>query len=149
MTQQRPETRTTDASIADRAADALDAAREKAVDAYDAARERALEARDQARTSVGDNALVALGGGLALGAIVAALLPTTRRERALVGPYADKVKARASDAVGAAKDAGTARLGELGLTKTAGQDVIRQIIDGATDAIKASAKAAAGAAKGK
>ena len=143
MTEQRK-----DPSLTDRASDAYDAAREKAVDAYDAARERAIEARAQAKKSVGDNALVALGGGLALGAIVAALLPTTRRERDLVGPYADKVKAKASDAVGAAKEAGTSRLGELGITKTAGQDVIRQIIDGATDAIKASAKAAAGSVKG-
>ena len=135
-------------SLTERAGESLDNAREAAIDAYDTAREQAAQARKQATKSVGDNPLVALGGGLALGAIVAALLPTTRRERDLVGPYADRIRDKATDAVGAAKDAGNARLGELGLTKTAGKDIIKQIIDGATDAVRASAKAAASSVKG-
>lgn len=135
-------------SLSERAEETLDNARERAIEAYDAARDKAGEAREQAARSVGDNPLIALGGGLALGAVIAALLPVTRRERDLVGPYADRVRDRANEAIGAAKDAGVSRLGELGLTKDAGRDIVRQIIDGATDAAKTSAKAAAGAVKG-
>lgn len=122
--------------------------RERAIESYDADRKRGARGRHNAG-SIGDNPLVALGGGLALGAIIAAVLPTTRRERDLVGPYADRLKDRANDAIGAARDAGVSRLGELGLTKDAGRDVIRQIFEGTKDAARTSAKAAAGTVKGK
>ena len=55
----------------------------------------------------------------------------------------DNIRDKASAAVEAAKSAGEARLGELGLTRDAGGEAIRSIVDGATDALKASAKAAA------
>jgi hypothetical protein len=61
---------------------------------------------------------------------------------------ADSIRDKASAAVNAAKDAGTARLGELGLTRDAGGEAVRSIIDGATDALKASAKAAATKVRG-
>ena len=41
-----------------------------------------------------------------------------------------------------------ARLDELGLTRDAGGEAMRQIVDGATDALKASAKAAATKVRG-
>jgi hypothetical protein len=131
-------------SQSDRPRDAGGSSRERSIAAYESSRGKA----GTARSPVGDNPLIALGGGLALGAVIAALIPTSRRERELVGPYADRLRDRASEAVTAAKDAGVARLDELGLTKDAGRDIVRQIIDGATDAAKTSAKAAAGAVKG-
>lgn len=132
------------ASPSERSNDSGSRRRERSIAAYDSSRDKTAAVR----SPVGDNPLIALGGGLALGAVIAALLPTSRRERELVGPYADRIRDRASDAVSAAKDAGVSRLGELGLTKDAGRDIVRQIIDGATDAAKTSAKAAAGAVKG-
>lgn len=129
-------------TLRDRAEDVYDNAREKAVEAYDSARDAASKAGRDAGKKVGETPLIALGGGLALGAIIAALLPTTRKERELLGPVTDRIKDTAKDAATSARDAGTARLGELGLTKTAGKDVMQQIIEGALDALKTSAKAA-------
>lgn len=136
-----------DISLRDRAEDAYDNAREKAVEAYDSARDAAKKAGRDAGKQVGEAPLIALGGGLALGAIIAALLPTSKKEKQLLGPVTDRIKDSAKGAADAARDAGTARLGELGLTKTAGKDVMQQIIDGALDALKTSAKAASDSVK--
>ncbi len=109
--------------------------RERAIDAYDSARRKATG-------GVEDAPLLALAGGLAAGAVLAALLPASRKERELLGPVADRIKDKASDAVSAAKEAGQARLDELGLTRDKGSETLRTIFEGAGDAAKASAEAA-------
>jgi hypothetical protein len=109
--------------------------RERAIEAYGSARRKAAGGLDEAP-------LLALAGGLAAGAVLAALIPASRKEREVLGPVADRIKDRATDAVNAAKDAGQARLGELGLTKDKGTETIRSILEGAGDAAKASAEAA-------
>jgi len=135
-------------TLRDRADDALDSARERAVTAYDSARDGAATAGRKASDQLGEAPLAVIVGGIAAGAILAALLPTSRRERELLAPVTDSLKDKAAAAVSAAKDAGTARLGELGLTRDAGGEAMRSIIDGATDALKASAKAAATKVRG-
>ena len=109
-------------------------------------RERAIEAYDSARRKAGDGIgeapLLALAGGLAAGAVLAALIPASRKERELLGPVAGRIKDRAGDAVNAAKDAGQARLDELGLSRDKGVETLRTILDGAGDAAKVSAEAA-------
>ncbi|MEO8619335.1 MAG: hypothetical protein ABI412_08225 [Sphingomicrobium sp.] len=135
-------------SLRDRAEEAYDGARERAIETYDSARSTARKASRDAGDQIGEAPLIALGGGLALGALIAALLPTSKKEKELLGPVTDRIKESASGAADAARDAGTARLGELGLTKTKGSDVMRQVIDGALDALKTSAKAAATSVKG-
>ena len=109
--------------------------RERAIEAYDNARRKATGGIDEAP-------LLALAGGLAVGAALAALVPASRKERELLGPVADRIKDRASDAVSAAKDAGQARLDELGLTRDKGTETLRTILEGAGDAAKVSAEAA-------
>ena len=109
--------------------------RERAIEAYDNARRRAAGGIDEAP-------LLVLAGGLAAGAVLASLLPASRRERELLGPVAGRIKDRAGDAVNAAKDAGQARLDELGLTRDKGADTLRSIFEGASDAAKISAEAA-------
>ena len=109
--------------------------RERAVEAYDSARRKAAGGLDEAP-------LLALAGGIAVGAALAALIPATRKERELLGPVADRIKDKANDAVNAAKDAGQARLDELGLTRDKGSETDRTILEGAGDAAKASAEAA-------
>ena len=47
----------------------------------------------------------------------------------------------------AAKEAGTSRLAELGLTREKGAETLRSIFEGASDAAKVSAQAAVGAAR--
>ncbi len=135
-------------SLRDKAEDAIDGARERAIDAYDSARDSATAAGRKASDQLGEAPLAVLAGGIAAGAILAALLPTSRREKQLLAPVTDSLKDKASAAVEAAKSAGQARLGELGLTRDAGGEAFRSIVDGATDALKASAKAAATAVRG-
>ena len=147
MTTKRPKT-TKEPTLRDRADDAIDSARERAIPAYDSARDSAAAAGRTASDQLGEAPLAVLAGGIVAGAILAALLPTSRRERELLGPVTDSLRDKASAAVTAAKDAGTARLNELGLTRDAGGEAVRSIIDGATDALKVSAKAAATTVRG-
>lgn len=109
---------------------------------------KAREAADRLGDQFNEAPLLALGGGLALGALIAALVPMTRREREILGPVTDRIKDSATTAAQAAREAGTARLGELGLTRDRGNDVIRQIVEGATDALRTSARAAATSVRG-
>jgi len=115
-------------------------ARQRAAEAYDRAGRRASEGIDE-------SPLLVLAGGLAAGALIAALLPRTEAETRALGPVGQRLKGSAGAAAQAAREAGTARLGELGLTRERGSDVIRSIIDGVTDAAKTSAQAGLGAAR--
>jgi len=115
--------------------------RQRAIEAYGNARTRANDALDEAP-------LIALAGGLAAGALIAALLPRTRTEERLVRPVAKRAKETARSAAQAAKDAGNARLSELGLTPDKGKDTVRSLIDGAREAVCASAQAAASSVRG-
>ena len=109
--------------------------RERAVERYDNARRKAAGGIEEAP-------LLALAGGLAAGAVLASLLPASRKERELLGPVADRIKDKTGDAVSAAKQAGQARLDELGLTRDKGTETLRTILEGAGDAARASADAA-------
>ena len=115
--------------------------RQRAIEAYGNARTRANDALDEAP-------LIAIAGGLAAGALIAALLPRTRTEERLVRPVAKRAKETARSAAQAAKDAGNARLSELGLTPDKGKDAVRSLIDGAREAARASAQAAASSVRG-
>ena len=117
-------------------------ARERAIEAYDSTRRKAAGGLDEAP-------LIALAGGLAVGAALAALIPASRKERELLGPVAGKIKDRAGDAISAAKDAGQASLDDLGLTRDKGTDALRSIVEGAGTAARASAEAAVASLRGK
>jgi hypothetical protein len=115
-------------------------------------RTRAIEAYDSARRKAGDGIgeapLLALAGGLAAGAVLAALIPASRKERELLGPVAGRIKDRAGSAANAAKEAGQARLDELGLSRDKGAETLRNILEGAGDAAKVSAEAAVATLRG-
>ena len=117
------------------------------------ARLRAIEAYDNARDRVSDTLseapLIALAGGIAAGALIAALLPRTKSEARLVRPTARRVKETARAAYTAAKDTGSAKLDELGLNREKGEETIRSLLQGVTDAAKASGQAAYDAARNK
>src|SRR5512146_1493790 len=95
--------------------------------------------RARAADTLAEAPLLALAGGIAAGALIAALLPRTRTETRLVRPAARRVKDSARAAVEAARDAGTQRLDELGLTREKGATTIRNLLGGLTDAARASA----------
>ena len=136
------------ASLRDKAEDVIDGARERAITAYDSARDSAAAAGKKAGDQLGEAPLAVIVGGIAAGAILAALLPTSRRERQLLAPVTDNIRDKASAAVEAAKTAGQARLDELGLTRDAGGEAVRSIVDGVAQALKSSAQAAATSVRG-
>ena len=114
--------------------------RQRAIEAYEGA-------RDRASNTLGEAPLLALAGGLAAGALIAALLPRTDTEARLVKPTARRVKDSARAAVEAARDTGSQRLDELGLNRSKGEETIRSLLDGLSDAARASASAAADAVR--
>lgn len=111
------------------------------------ARQRAMEAYESATDTLGQAPLLALAGGLAAGALIAALLPRTEAETRLVRPTARRVTDTARVALKAARDTGSQRLDELGLNRDKGEETIRNLLEGLTDAAKASANAAVEAAR--
>lgn len=98
-----------------RAGEAYAAARERTLSAYGTARERAGSAYEATRGGLDANPVAALAGGLAVGAILAAVLPRSRAETELLGVAGRKLKEGLQQAAGAAKESGIAKLDELGV----------------------------------
>jgi hypothetical protein len=115
-------------------------ARQRAIEAYEGARGYATD-------TLGQAPLLALAGGIAAGALIAALLPRTEAETRALRPTARRVKDTAKAAFDAAKGTGTQRLDELGLNRDKAEDTIRSLLEGVADAAKASANAALEAAR--
>ena len=124
-------------------------ARQRAIEAYENARGGVADAGRKATDGLKEAPLIALAGGIAAGALIAALLPRTRAETKALRPTVRRVRQTAKAAVDAARETGKSRLDELGLTREKGERSLRSLFDGATDAAKASAKAAADAVRSK
>ncbi|MBV9528519.1 hypothetical protein [Sphingomonas sp.] len=122
-------------------------ARQRAIDAYDSARGSVADAGRRAADTLTEAPLIALAGGLAAGALIAALLPRTDAEDRWVRPTARRVRRSANAAFDAARTTGTQRLGEVGLSREKGEETIRSLLDRVTDVAKATAQAATDAAK--
>lgn len=142
----------------DRLEDAARAARDKTVAAYEGTREKAIAAYDKSREGVvtarkktGDGIdeapLLALGGGLALGLLIGALLPRSEREKQAMKDVGGKLNDRAHTAFDAAKSAGQSTLEEKGITANAAENVVRDVVKGIGSAARRSAEAAKEAAK--
>jgi hypothetical protein len=111
--------------------------RSRAIEAYDSALDSASGAGRRAGDTIAEAPLIALGAGAVIGALFAAMLPTSLRERALLRPYGKRVTDAGREAADAARRAGSDKLRELGLTP----DVLA---DKASEAAKATAQAAIG-----
>jgi len=109
--------------------------RQRAIEAYSGARDRAVDTLSEAP-------LLALAGGLAAGALIAALLPRTGTETRLVRPAARRVRESARAAFDAARDTGSDRLNAMGINRDKGEETIRSLLNGLSDAARASADAA-------
>lgn len=117
-------------------------ARQRAIEAYETARERTSE-------TLGEAPLLALAGGLAAGALIAALLPQTDSETRMVKPTARRVRQTAKVAYEAARATRTAELAAAGISRDKGEETIRNLLDGVVGAARASADAALDAARNK
>jgi len=114
--------------------------RQRAIEAYESARDRTAD-------TLGEAPLIFLAGGIAAGALIAALLPRTEAETRLVQPTARRVKNSARAALDAARDTGSQRLDEMGLNRQKGEQTIKSLLDGLSDAARVSANAAVDAVR--
>ena len=129
------------------ATDAVASARDKASTLASSARDGASQARLKTSDGIDANPVAALLGGLALGALAAAVLPRTRKEDELLGSAGSKINEKARTAAQAAMDAGQNKLDELGITKDAAMDKARELAQSAAGVVKETATAAASGAK--
>jgi hypothetical protein len=131
------------AGIKQRAARAGDYASEKIKTGGEAAR----AARRKAAEGVESFPVAALVGGLALGAALGALLPRTRQEEELLGSIGGAINDRAKEAVDAARDAGQAKLGELGISTDAAGKQVGKLIDSLAQVAETAGTAAVDAVR--
>lgn len=131
-----------------RASEAYAAARERTSSVYGSARQTASRAGQRTAQGVDSYPEAAILGGLALGAVVAALLPKTQRETQALGQVGRRINDTAREAVRAAKEAGQSRLQEAGLTPEGARQTLSDIASKASDVAKTSASAAAQRVKG-
>ncbi len=114
--------------------------RQRAVEAYDEARSGVSDARRRGVEAIDDAPLIALAGGLAVGVLLAALLPRTDREDKLLGPIGERITGGAKTAVDAAKEAGRDKMNELNLTRDAGASAFQTVLKGVSEAALGAVK---------
>lgn len=129
------------------ASDAVSSARDRASDLANSARDTASVARQKTSDGIDASPVAALIGGLALGALAAAVLPRTRKEDEMLGGIGEKINDSARTAAQAAKDAGRDKLDELGINKDAALDKAKEFAASASSVVKESASAAASSVK--
>lgn len=109
-------------------------------------RERAASAygdtRDTIASGIDQNPLALVLGGIAIGAVVGALLPRTERETELLGTTGRRITGAASGALGAARVAGQDKLDELGINGTNAKDQINTLFRSVAQAVEEAAGAA-------
>ncbi|MDP9414536.1 MAG: hypothetical protein M3Q08_10695 [Pseudomonadota bacterium] len=115
-----------------RASVAYGAARERTNAVYGSARERASGATRQTAQRVETNPLVAVAGGLAVGAILGAILPRTEREMQALGSVGHIVTDAAREAANTAVETGRQQVNELTSNAMAkvGGAVVQAVVSG-------------------
>lgn len=113
------------------------------------AREKASKAKEKSGDTIDRNPMAILLGGLALGAIVGALLPKSEREKKILGGAGKKLNQKAKEVANAAKQAGIDKVDQLGINKDTARAQFRDLVDKASEAVKAAGKAAGDAARKK
>jgi hypothetical protein len=120
---------------------------DKAAHAYEATRDKAYDAARTTAETLEGNPLGMLVGGIALGALVAAVLPRSQRERDLLAPAGRRLAAALTAAIAAAKEAGRGELEQLNLTPDAAKEKARSLLDGLGKAASTAGSAAAKAGR--
>ena len=93
-------------------------ARERAIEAYEGAERRAAD-------TLTESPLIALAGGIAAGALIAALLPRTSAEDRVVKPAARRLRQSADAAVKAARATSKERFGDMGFSRKEGEETLK------------------------
>lgn len=134
-------------SLRDRASHAYESAVNRAGETAESSREAVRGAAHQASDFAESNPLGVLAGGLALGALVGALVPRTEREKQILAPVGKKVGLAAVAAFAAAKEAGKSELADLGLTKDGAREQAKSLLQGVATAASHAGSAAAEAGR--
>lgn len=96
-----------------RASELIDAARERTASAYEAARSRASDVTRQASSQLAVYPVAAVIGGFAVGALLAAVLPRTEREREMLGETGRRITGAAREAAQRGIEAGKEQLEQI------------------------------------
>lgn len=114
-----------------RATELLDAARERTASAYEAARSRASDVTRQASDQLAVYPVAAVIGGFAVGALLAAVLPRTERERDMLGKTGRRITGAAREAAQRGIEAGKDQLEQI-RSKAARQvgDAVADVVAG-------------------
>lgn len=131
----------------DQASKAIEAGREAAARGVSNSRDFVNKAAVKTGEGIDNNPLAIVLGGIAIGAIVGALLPRTEQEMKVLGKTGKKLNKKARKMAEAAKDAGKNKIDTLGLSGDAIRDQFRILVSKAADAVKAAGAAASDAAK--
>ena len=115
-----------------RASEAYGTARERTSAMYGSARERASDVSRQTAERIETNPLAAVAGGLALGAVLGALLPRTQREVQALGDVGHKVTDVAREAANTAVETGRQQVNELtsSAVSKVGEAVVQAVVSG-------------------
>ncbi|MBK6706150.1 MAG: hypothetical protein IPG54_01150 [Sphingomonadales bacterium] len=134
-----------DASTAAKRSATAAAEKSKAVAArsVESSKQLAKKAGKASSEGIEKNPLAIVAGGIAIGAIIGMLLPKTEREKKVLGKAGKAINETARRAANAAKDAGKAKVSEVGLSSDAMRDQFRDLVTKASEAVKAAGQAAA------
>lgn len=131
-------------TLKDKASTAAHATSEAAHDAAKRASDAAHEAAQRASDTIETSPLAVLAGGLALGAVIGALLPRTAQETKALAPLGKKLSAAATAAAATARDVGREQLTAALPSKDGAKEQLRAafgtVVQAATDSGKAAVK---------
>ncbi|HZF94345.1 MAG TPA: hypothetical protein VEZ20_05665 [Allosphingosinicella sp.] len=119
-----------------RAAEAYESTRARTTESFSGVRERASRATETAGRQISANPMAAVAGGLAVGALLGALLPRTDRETQLLGGVGGKINDAAREAARTAAEAGRQQVEEI--SETAATRVGEAVIGAVTSAASGS-----------
>jgi ElaB/YqjD/DUF883 family membrane-anchored ribosome-binding protein len=143
--------KTTRSTVAARqkASVAFEKSKDAAGTGVEQSKEIARKAKAKTSDGIDKNPLAIVLGGIAIGAIVGALLPRTERETKVFGKAGKKLNKKARKIADAAKVAGMDQVDTLGLNGEAMRAQFRELVSKAALAVKAAGQAATEAAKEK
>ena len=129
------------------ATNALEKSKSAAARGVRSSKKLAHKAAEKSNDTIDKNPLAIVLGGLALGAIVGALLPKTEQEKKLLGKTGKKLNEKVKSVAGAAKSAGKDKIDSLGINTDSAREQFRDLVGKATEAVKAAGQAASEAAR--
>ncbi len=126
----------------DKSAQLYERGKTKAEAGYASTRKAASDAKAKTAKQVQSTPFAVVTGGLVFGALIAALVPETTREKKVMGSTGRKINGRAKQAALAAKDRGAQKVDELGLTTDALKEQLEDFVSKGVEILKTAGKAA-------